>query len=124
MASGSVEKEAAAWLWLRFGDAWLGDEGECAERGLACRSACWCLTCVCCCIDTAFEWRKEKQSAQASFYALFSLAFKGSPGLPSSALPRLRLMEVEMSRSKELGRQADEEKLSWGFRNGPFPVPQ
>lgn len=48
------------------------------------------------------------------------------PGLLSSALPRLslRLKEVEVSRSTELGKQGEEEKLSWGFRNGAFPMPK
>lgn len=81
---------------------------------------------MCCCVDTAFWWSKGKPSAPADFYALFSLVLKGSPGLLSSALPRLslRLKEVEMSRSTALGKQGEEEKLTWGFRNGAFPMPK
>lgn len=63
---------------------------------------------------------EEKKKAKK----LFSLTIRESPGLLLSALPGLSLKEVEMSRSRELGKQGEEQKLSWGFRNGPFSIPK
>lgn len=109
---GLLEKEVAARLCL-----WLGEVG-CVEQGL------WYVI-LCEIIDICVLWHRscfsveqgEAVSPSRFFYPLFSMVLMGSPGLLLSALG-LGL------RSTELGRQGEEEKLSWGFRNGPFSVPK